>query len=244
VFLTPLDERGAPGAAIPVIPKGSQLQQAIPMNGGGFVIAADQSPLSFRKLSGNGNPVWVRVLSSKLALPTVAVFPDDSICISAQLSTGELPQPTLELMRLDSLGVVTKEIPISAAQGAVAAGQDGECAVLYSATFESRARRLTMFDAKLNRKWDVPVPLIGASGGRTYTLDTLSDGFLATELTGARGEHVVAKFSTTGDLLWTEPLPSGFERLVPAVSGSYLIMVGMVGGDHNEALRISKIRIE
>jgi hypothetical protein len=146
-------------------------------------------------------------------------------------------------MRLDSLGQVTQQTPISAAQGAVAAGQDGVCAVLYSPTFESHARRLASFDAKLNREWDTAVPLDGRSG-RTYTLDAFSDGFLATELTGDKREPVVAKFSRTGELVWIEQLPRDFERLVLGASGSYLIMVGMVGGDHSESFRVSKIQFK
>ncbi len=241
VYFTPMDADGSPGKAVLVVPKGSQLQEVHRSNDGNIIVTADQGPLSIRKLDPKGTVLWQKVLSSRFDLPTVALFPDGSICLSAQLSTSTVARPTLQLMRLDPLGHVAKQIPIVAAQGAVAAAPGGACAVLYSPTFESRVRRLASFDEKLNRLWDIAVPLDG-QGGRTYTLDSFADGFLATEFKGETRAPVVAKFSQAGQLLWLDPLPDGFRTLALGIGATYVITVNSKA--HNDSFRVLKIQFE
>lgn len=239
VYFTPMDIDGSPGKAVLAVPKGSQLQEVHRSNDGNILLTADQEPLSIRKLDPKGMVLWQKVLSSTFDLPTFAVFPDDSICLSAQPSNSSLARPTLELMRLDALGQVVRQIPIVAAQGAVATGPGGTCAVLYSPTFDSHLRRLASFDPGLNRQWDIAVPLDG-QGGRTYTLDSFAGGFLATEFRAETRAPVIARFSQTGQLVWLDPLPDGFRTLALSIDAAYVITVN--SKVHNESFRVLRVK--
>jgi hypothetical protein len=244
VFLTPLDSNGAPGAAVQVVSKGSQLQGALQTSDGNLLVTADQSPLSIRKITRAGLLLWRRDLPSAIVLPAIAVFPDNSACVSGQVVAGEELHPKLHLTRISSAGRVTKQTTIAAAQGVVAAGPEGSCAVLYSPSFDySGPRRLALFDTPLSRRWDTLLPFVGQDG-RDYMLYTIPDGWLATVLTGGgdKRQQAVAKVSQTGKLVWSEVLAEGFEQLAVGAAGSYLITIDR--NTHDAAFHVAQIHFQ
>jgi hypothetical protein len=183
------------------------------------------------------------VLSADFVLPSAAVFPDGSACLSAQVVSSPPTRPKLQLIRLSPSGQVTKQIAIEAAQGVVADGPEGTCALLYSSSFDyANSLRLASFDSSLRRQWDSVLPFDGL-GGRKYRLHAVSDGFLAVALTGGDKRSAnVAKFSRAGKLVWTEPLTDEFEDLVFGAGWAYFLTQSH--DVHNEAFRVSRVQFD
>lgn len=86
VFVARVNTDGSAGANLRVVPEGSQLQEVVPTSDGNLLIAADQSPMSVRKVTPAGSTVWTRVFGPEIDLPDIAIFSDDSSCLSAEPS--------------------------------------------------------------------------------------------------------------------------------------------------------------
>ncbi len=234
VYLLPMNRDGPP---VSVVPSGAQLSDVLPSHDGNLILAADQAPLSIRKINLAGATIWSRSFSKELVLPTLAVFPDGSVCATAQQQrTG------LRLFRLDPGGVVTQDLTLAAAQGTVAAGSERMCGLLYTDSFDAETRVwLAGYDINLGLRWRTASP-IGAPAGRTYRLHALADGYLATgEVAGDRTKWILAKFSWTGRLEWTTPIVRG-ESVVIHGNAAYLISSRLLNANSRDSFRVMKIR--
>ncbi len=231
VFRTPLGPDGTAGATVRVVPEGSQLQESVPTGDGGLLIAADQGPPTIRKIGSDGRALWVNTLGWSLDLSDISAFPDGSVCFSAEPSDepgdflGKGPFK-LALILLGRNGRAARRSWINAAQGALAAGPNGICALLYSDTFTGTTSKVRFagFDKRLQRLWDVPTSL-KALGGREYMLIATSDGYFAFTRNGVDSlAWSLASFSLDGRFQWADELPPSIQlKVVMAEDGLYLV---------------------
>jgi outer membrane protein assembly factor BamB len=226
VALTRFNAHGEPSPTKTITSKNQSLQASIPGPNGSFYLGTDQQPLFIRHFNANGALLWARRLATNQVLPTLAAFPNGALCATAQTPKG------LQLLRLGPTGAVTHQTPIAAKQGTVAAGPAGTCALL--ASDNNRAVTLSAYNAANQPEWKTGTPLT-APGGRTYSLHALPNGYLATD------EKLIAKYTHTGKLEWSQPLPVRRSLDSIAVTGNTVYLLYGLAGD--SAFHVVKLSI-
>ena len=217
-----IDSAGKLGPVKKVAGSGQDYKGFVALDDGHFLVLGDQSPMVVIKVGGDGGILWRRTFPRDWVLPSATALVDGSSCIVSP----DYKQPLLHMIWIDKKGEVRHRGQL-AGRRSQAASQGEVCTVLYSQSASDYRSKylLTSFDRNFNRAWTVGV-LDSAPSGGVYNLAAVADGYVV-----AIGTHTglfLAKYSTTGRLLWsaTDPSRMPASLIVPSGDGYYLVGAG------------------